>query len=754
MSQDPLQQFARQLHAWSTEELLKKPGPFRTVELFPKLLAKTGDITPPIVLWINRESHLAGGVILLPKKDPAEILDSGREICAALGLDCYYIWGIGEVSAWRVDSSPGRQWSEPLPGATLQEENNFREILSLLLENMQKRFFTKQLHLPILSAAYLTNLLHSCIESALPSMVTIDQNEESGRRTLAGIILQMLSLCSQDSLPARVSPDKLLTDLKNAAKTLPAPLATTFIHNDDLVHLPEAVVIKLHHLYQRLQQHDTELIEFIPETVTRLLKFWSETAGLLPLPALLKKNNSTLIIAPDRYHPEMSVSIEVGAPPLSTATALLRQLQSPERRHPAQFSDLLELRAPLVIDAVIGTLDDRTRATATEQKKLNALLRYSWPNRHLKLSTTAPQWTWRAIHLVGLLQGAPHGTLNLPADWLWAPYGEQFFALLSERVALSKIGPTNKDRVNLVFNRSTGNQVTVDSFATDTRQLDNQNNNLTRADLLLALSLPTDIYNLLRNGELRSIRDEIPSPAAIELFLRSSIGRGLWQILAPKKPLPARTKLSAEIIRTGLPLPGEKTLDALSLLTRKHVQPDRATIDRELETWLGSACMSKLAPCFRPTTGTTRSPLKNNPAEAIAASLIKSGNILSFPQDYLYQTPENARKTYSISGLLHIGETFFNSFTLLPPEGTPIQVEGVATARALQLISSVQNGEVDLPADERQTAIMLDRYLRDLQNLQNHLLQMTSNSGHIITTSLADQIWKHLPVPPRDILDQ
>ncbi len=747
MSQDPLQQFARQLHAWSIEELLKKPGPFRTAELFPALLGNAETITAPVVFWVNRESHLAGGVILLPKKDPIGVLDSGREICAALGLDCYYTWAVGEVSAWRVDHDPGRQWSEPLPSATMQDESSFREVLTLLLENMQNHFFKNQRQLPILSAPYLTNLLHNCIESSLP---TISQSTEAGQRNITDVVLQLVTLCSQNLLPPKTSPDNLLNDLKSASELLPTPLAAVLNHPDVPLPLPEYVVIKLHHLYQRLRQHGPELLPFIPATVQRLLRFWSTTNNLCPLPTALKKTDSTLIIAPDRYHPEMSVSIEVGVQPLITATALLRQLQSPDRRHPSQFTDLLEIQVPITIGAVIGTLDNRSIATATEQKRMNALLRYSWPNRQLKLATKSPHWAWRAVHLIGLLQGTPQGSLNLPADWLWKPYGEQFFALLVERVALSKISQTENDQVCIEFNRSTINQVTIVSFANSNRVLDLQS--MTRTTLLLALSLPTDIYDLIRNGELKPATDEIQASAAIELFLRSSIGRGLWQILAPGKPSPDKTKMLAKIIQSGLPLPGEQTLEALAQLAKKCDQPDTATIDRELEVWLGSACLSVTAPCFKSSARATRPRPEHDSATAIVDKLIQSGDILCFPQDYLYKIPEKSRALYSITGRLKISETFFNTVTLLSPEGESMQVEGVTTARSLELISTVQHAEIELPVDEQQVSIILERYLSDLLNLQRTVLQLTANSGSNSTTSLADQVWDLLPVPPRDLL--
>ena len=82
-----------------------------------------------------------------------------------------------------------------------------------------------------------------------------------------------------------------------------------------------------------------------------------------------------------------------------------------------------------------------------------------------------------------------------------------------------------------------------------------------------------------------------------------------------------------------------------------------------------------------------------------------------------------------------------------------MQVEGATTARALQLISTFQIGEIELPKDEQQVGMILDRYLRDLKILYARILNESAQPEHIATTNLADQIWKHLPVPPREDLN-
>ncbi len=749
MSQDPLQQFAKQLHSWIIADLDKKPGPFRNAELLPTLLGTTGSLSPPIVFWINRESHLAGGVILLPKDNPTEVSVSGCEICAALGLDSYYTWGIGEVSAWKVDAPSGRLWAEPIPDTAMHETAPFRDVLTLLLQDMQNRFFSEQNLLPKLSSPYLTNLLHNCIESLLPVSAK-DKDSRLNRNSVASVVLQMLALFSQTSSPVKTGPVRLISDLKHEIRKLAPPLFAALSLDEKAPPLSGAATIKLHHLYQRLQQLGPEIVPFMTGTITRLLQFWSEISELPPLPAPLKKGRSTLIINPDRYYPEMSVTMEIAAPPFSAATALLRYLQSPERRHPYQQSDLLDLRQPITVDEVVGNIKDRSKPTANEQAQLNTLLRHSWPNRHLKLAATTPRWAWRVIHLIGLLQGTPHGVLNLPADWLWTSYGEQFFNLISDQIDLHRISPVDNQQLRIEFNHPNKNQqITVDSFDKEVRFLDNQKQEVTRAELLLALSVPTVVYDLLRSGELKAVTQAVPPLDALELFLSSSIGWGLWQILNPKKQLPKGEKIRTEIVRTGFPLPGDKILKALSLLGERHPKLDRAMIDRELEPWLGSLNLSDLRPRFhlhRPEA----SPLKESiSAEMISEEMIKTGEVPLFPENYLYEIPEKFRRSYSVSGLLSIRETFFNSVTMQTSNGESVTIEGVVTARALQLISTIKAGEFELPSDEHSVEIILSRYLNDLHKLYEQIQQKTNNLNPQGKNEIIEQIWNHLPVPPR-----
>ena len=88
MNENDLKRFARQLFVWAELVIDHGRTPFRRVDLFPRLNTCMGQAQPPLVFWVNRQSLMAGGVILLPDNDLPKQLDMGCAIADALGLLC------------------------------------------------------------------------------------------------------------------------------------------------------------------------------------------------------------------------------------------------------------------------------------------------------------------------------------------------------------------------------------------------------------------------------------------------------------------------------------------------------------------------------------------------------------------------------------------------------------------------------------------------------------------------------------------
>ena len=99
-----LHQFAQQLAIWT--ELIIENGrtPFRRVDLYPEIHTARGILRPPLVFWINRQSMMAGGILLLPEQDLETELKHGCSCCAALGLQHFVTWENKQVRIWQCGS--------------------------------------------------------------------------------------------------------------------------------------------------------------------------------------------------------------------------------------------------------------------------------------------------------------------------------------------------------------------------------------------------------------------------------------------------------------------------------------------------------------------------------------------------------------------------------------------------------------------------------------------------------------------------
>ena len=83
-----LRHFSEQIQSWCVERIRQQPGPFRQIELSEQFISKTELNSPLVTLWVNRESFIAGAVILVPPKNEEESFPAGREVAGILGLPC------------------------------------------------------------------------------------------------------------------------------------------------------------------------------------------------------------------------------------------------------------------------------------------------------------------------------------------------------------------------------------------------------------------------------------------------------------------------------------------------------------------------------------------------------------------------------------------------------------------------------------------------------------------------------------------
>ena len=92
MLPDPLEIFSRQIAAWAEDLLEHGRYPFRKISVAPRVMTPAGEIRPDLVLWINRPSCMAGGVLFLPRGDAQEHYPAYAQAAQSLGLTCFAAW--------------------------------------------------------------------------------------------------------------------------------------------------------------------------------------------------------------------------------------------------------------------------------------------------------------------------------------------------------------------------------------------------------------------------------------------------------------------------------------------------------------------------------------------------------------------------------------------------------------------------------------------------------------------------------------
>jgi hypothetical protein len=389
------------------------------------------------------------------------------------------------------------------------------------------------------------------------------------------------------------------------------------------------------------------------------------------------------------------------------------------------------------------------------------MLRLSWPTRRFNLPAHAPRWLWECLHLLG--RAAPQASfdLQLPATWLTSEYGTCLFELLSSQFSLELLEGDPQGPLRMRFCKDEQqNSLTIFAGPFGPRQYPWNTMRLKhRALLLLQLALPDEILVLLDQERLtvRPVIDQKSQPGA-ELFIRSSLGSWLWNLVSAGRPLPTSAALLQSIARQGLPCPSEQMLQALQQACQQKTGglPPVAIIDQEVNRLLGPLPPLERSAYRRRTIPPSAqcNDVKNAATEEIANAVFIDG-IPRFPEQYLYNYFRPALISFSFSGPLTIGNEFFGRTSLFDSVGTLIEVENPDIAAALQLASQTAPSPILLPADRQTCAEITDRYRSDLLRLRQELLRRVhlAISESRAAELLAKRIWKELPLPDWSLLD-
>jgi hypothetical protein len=261
-----LQQFRQQLASWIEARLESQRLPFQRLELCPRTLTDQGRLVPDLVLWINRDSQLAGSMILLPDIVNAQVLSEGVSLANALGLGHFTTWAAREVSIWNVSSGEVTLLDDfDLPPANRITPDDFQQTLDDLLERLKVVTVTSAPPTATYSEHYFANLCLRNLQEMAPGL-TISARLTAGRtaddewvrqapREKAWMSLwRLLFLLQQKRLPPGLQPDRLEFAIHYALSDLIKNQQPWLAIQEGEPPLPEDDAVRLHHLAGRLRQ--------------------------------------------------------------------------------------------------------------------------------------------------------------------------------------------------------------------------------------------------------------------------------------------------------------------------------------------------------------------------------------------------------------------------------------------------------------------------------------------------------------------
>ena len=268
MNQDYLQEFRKQLTDWIEQHLASQRLPFQRLEVCPDMATGRGRLAPDIVLWINRDSQLAGSMILLPVNIDDMVIADGVAMAEALGLGHFTTWGAREVCIWRIKCSRAeRVETFSLPQANKVQPEDFKWTLERLLDELKLVSVSTAPPTEGFSLYYYLNLCLSNLQELSPGLtdstrLSAGQTADDEWVELAPVekawmsLWRVLFILWQKRLPPGLQPDRMeqVFHYAMADYTDDDSYLEWLKIDKDEAPLAEAEAVRLHHLAGRMSQ--------------------------------------------------------------------------------------------------------------------------------------------------------------------------------------------------------------------------------------------------------------------------------------------------------------------------------------------------------------------------------------------------------------------------------------------------------------------------------------------------------------------
>lgn len=761
-----LQQFAQQLAIWTQAIIDHGRTPFRRVDTYPQLDTEQGVLQPPLVFWINRQSMMAGGVLLLPDNNLEAELERGQSCAAALGLRHFVTWETDRVRIWHVD---GEQIKElrSFPLSSSSQLETFRYLLAEILEELKLLAILGAIPVTDLSPCYFNNLFQATLQQALPPLIKAYRSQRSEMEEYSTedadkcadeanrlLILQVISLLWFGEFPETVLPENLEREIELSLPPLPDSLKQALAHKTTIKPppLPLETAVCFYHLLLRLRQLSwVQTTERAKQSIYHLTHSWYQDKTENKQPAAIQ-----LYPEAPPLSPTAGVILSDSAAFLA-ATALQAYIGN-FGEYKLYFGNLFQLdRETLSAQEISGRLLNLTGIKTTDRHEFTARLRLSWPNRHLKIKTGQPFWLWELIHLLGLCHAGQKLTLELPVELLRNPENIIAWSLLYENFSFQQL--SQLDNGNLQFDILSGKEQRKPfplKLSEEVREMTPIGDaSGFRNRLLLALTLPADIYKLLETELIWPELDGVPDKylPGWKLYRQSLLYRWLRDILQYGQ---IQGDLEGEVLtddqHTNIPYPEPLLLNELSQFgSGENTEGQFPSIDHCLAHLLTCPAVAeiKLSNITKPPkTSTPGSYSKKQLKETIAQQLLTHG-IPNFPEQYLYFLDQPEICHYTIAPPLKVKSSLLGQFELEDMQGHIIAGYGEELEQILLFCSATGKTEFELPSDRRQLEQLLHHYKKDLSVLYKYLNTLCFGQVENSKSArrLVKNIWKYFNLP-------
>ena len=450
MASDFLPQFRRQLFDWLQLRLASGRLPFRRVEEKPIVMTGAGLTAPDLVLWINRDSLLAGAMILVPQKADPGLLRQGREMAGSLGLRQFVTWEARAVNLWETDATaaqPMKSW--PMPGSRIISTDDFAVTFEQLLHELKNLAVAAVLPAEQLPPAYFANLCLQTLRDLDPSLQetarmaakagqpdnqTLRESRDKGWLTL----WRLLTLLQQDRMPPGVRPERLDRALGYVLTDFTQDQFRQLAIAPDEPPLPESAAVRFHHLVGRLAQLGWQ--HQPARAVASMGLLFTETARdyrLETAPLEWPPTANDLLV--NHLPPHLPAGSLLVAPRPCLAGWFLTAGAGDAPLPARTFTEVAALPVDVRPARIVAALDDTQPLPAARRRERLAALRQPWPYRRLQPPAEAPAWLWDALHLAGLVDSEGVLQLTLPIAWPTAPGTGLLWQLLAERLTLTTL---------------------------------------------------------------------------------------------------------------------------------------------------------------------------------------------------------------------------------------------------------------------------------------------------------------------------